>query len=539
MWPQVPENVKSLTATALRDLARQIKAHALTVLANPELSSEDRTTVAEKLAERETYIALAADKDADAAAKAALEADDSDIEPEVAEVEVEAEIEVAEVEEVLVEAAAIVKVPTTFGQVSKPSTAEKSPKLTVDYLTAVSGVAGKEAGEGFASWKELAAAAVTKSQTLRANSSERFEVARIHADYPKDRILTDDISFNMARFEPDELMATLCAPATPYYNMACMNTLRRPVFATLPQFQAPRMKVSIYSSPSLSDITTGVNVWTASDDADSQAAKDACQTITCGSSTEYAMYGVYKCLTVKNMLAMSFPELVEAYLNRLGALHSRTAELQLLEAMATGVTNTLDAPQLGYGATTSITTTILNYLALYQETQRWDITENMEAWAPRWVLTGIKMDLMRRRRTNGEVASVPSDAQINAMFSGVGVNIHWFIDQPSWVVALPTVGTVNLNMLPGSVQILIAPPGKFAVMDRGELAIGVTGNGLYRDNTSNSRNEFTFFFENFEGVVNTTSCPAHILDIPACWNGIQQSDQLTTCAGIDEVGFQS
>ena len=74
---------------------------------------------------------------------------------------------------------------------------------------------------------------------------------------------------------------------------------------------------------------------------------------------------------------------------------------------------------------------------------------------------------------------------------------------------------------------------------RGELAIGVTGNNIYRDNQSNSRNEFTMFFENFEGIVNTTSCPAHILDIPACWSGVQIDDIAINCQGGDEVGYQS
>jgi hypothetical protein len=90
-----------------------------------------------------------------------------------------------------------------------------------------------------------------------------------------------------------------------------------------------------------------------------------------------------------------------------------------------------------------------------------------------------------------------------------------------------------LNLLPRTLEILVAPAGKFAVIDRGELAIGVTGNNIYRDNTSNSRNEFTFFFENFEGVVNTTSCPAYKLELSACWNGIQIDDVVIDCEGND------
>lgn len=427
-------------------------------------------------------------------------------------------------------------VPVTFGQegVQAPT---RVMRTTPDYLTAVDGIPGKRSGEGFESWRELADAAVGKSNTIRANSSERFEVARIVGEYPADRILSDDVNFNMARFEPDELTAAMCAPATPYYNLACMQTLRRPVFASLPQFQAPRMKVSIMPSPSLSDITTGVDLWTETDEDNLSAVKSTCQTITCGSPTEYVMYGVYRCITIKNMMAMSYPELVEAWLNRLGAAHSRLAEQTALNAMGTAAT-AVATPFLGYGGSTSIVSTILNYIALYQDSQRWDITANLEAWLPRWVRTAMKMDIFRRRNTTGQVNRVPSDADIDRMFNDAGVNPHWFIDTPDWATPIPSVGA-TLNRLPQDVEILIAPPGKFALMDRGELAIGVTGNGLYRDNTSNSKNQFTFFFENFEGIVDTTSCPAHLLTIPACWNGVQVDDQLVNCHGLDEGGYQS
>jgi len=536
-WPQVPETLNTLSASDLRALGRDIKAAALATLAKTDLTADERAEVAQFLATRDEAIALAADKDADAARRAALETDDADAEPKVAEAEEATEDDAEEEEPVAVEAATKQKVKTSFGQ---PAAVVKSTALApISHLKAVDGVGGKRAGESFDSWRELGLAAAEKSSSIRGNTSERFEVARIVANYPEDRILTDDFNFNMAKFETDELTAALCAPAVPYYGLACMNTVRRPVFNSLPQFQAPRMKVSIMPSPTLSQITTGVNVWTATNDADANATKDTCQTITCGSPTEYTMYGVYRCITIKNMLAMSYPELVEAWLNRLAAAHARLAEQQLLNAMGTGATM-IDAPLLGYGATTSVLSTILNYIALYQETQRWDITGPLEAWLPRYALTGIKMDMFRRRTTNGTPQRVISDAEVEAMFRDAGVNVHFFIDTPTWAQALPAVATGNtLNLLPQAIDILIAPPGKFALMDRGELAIGVTGNGLYRDNTSNSKNQFTFFFENFEGIVNTTSCPAHILHIPVCYTGIQVDDQLVNCLGRDEYLYQS
>ena len=536
MWPQVPDNVNSLSAGELRTLARDIKTAALAALRRSDLSAEERAEVADFLAKRDDIISLAADKDADAQRLAALESDDADAEPEVEE-EVAAEETVED--EPSTEAAIVPKVKTTFGHPATQVVPAKQAPTPIAMLKAVDGVSGKRAGDNFQNWKELGLAAAEKGSSIRGNTSEKFEVARIVANYPQDRILSDDINFNMAKFEADELTAALCAPAVPYYGLACMNTVRRPVFNSLPQFQAPRMKVSIMPSPTLSQITTGYGQWTAANDADDAATKATCQTITCGSPTEYTMYGVYRCITIKNMLAMSYPELVEAWLNRLAAAHARLAEQLLLNAMGTGATM-IDAPLLGYGASTSVITTILNYIALYQETQRWDISGPLEAWMPRYAMTGIKMDLARRRNSSGGIQRIVSDAEVEAMFLEAGVNVHWFIDTPTWAQAVPSVASLNtLNLLPQAIDVLIAPPGKFALMDRGELAIGVTGNGLYRDNTSNSKNQFTFFFENFEGIVNTTSCPAHILHIPVCYTGIQVDDQLVNCLGRDEAGYQS
>lgn len=538
MWPQVPEDIKSLSASEARAFAREIRLAAAAAL-RAGLDDEGRVEYDAQMATREALLKHVKD----IAEAEALESDESDAEPPAADEGGEAAADEGEADDEGELSAKPVK--TSFGAPSAPAPVAAEARETrpvvrtaPEYLYAVSGVQGKNPGDTFESWGEVAAAAARRGASLNPSSTERFEIARIKGNYTPDRVLTEDVMLNAVKFEPDELVATFCPPATPHYNLACANVLRRPVFASLPAFQAPRGRVSIMSSPSLSDITTGYGQWTSADDVDVDAVKDDCQTITCGSPTEYEMYGVYRCLTVKNMMAMTYPELVEAYLNRLGAAQARLAEELMLNAMQSASTD-VNAPALGYGGAVTITSTILNYLALYQETQRWDITSNMEAWLPRWVLWAMKMDILRRRRTDAGF-SVPSDATIEGMFRDVGVNVTWFIDRPTWAVAIPEVHTANnLNLLPASVQILIAPPGKFAAIDRGELAIGVTGNNIYRDNESNRRNQYTFFFENFEGVVNTTSCPAHTLDIPACWNGVQIDDIVINCQGGDEAGYQS
>lgn len=563
MWPQVPEINQSLSAADATRLAREIKALAVTKL-RAGVTGEERQEV-------DSFLAKADELKAHAAAQALAEAVQADLDAEAAAEQAAADAAAAEAlaaeqaaEAAAAEAAAQAAadqaaaeaaeaelaaskgktVPTTFGAPSvtppapAPGEAPKTVLRTVpEYLFATSGVQGKSPGEAFQSWAEVAAAASERGKSLNPSTSERFEIARIRGNYSEDRRLGDDPMLNFAKFDREELTAALCAPATVNYDLACANDLSRPVKASLPGYAAPRGKVTVMSSPSMSDIDTGYGQWTAADDADINAVKDECATIACTTPTTFEMYGVYKCLTVKNMLAMTYPELVEAYLNRLGAQHARLAEELMLNAMATGC-DTLAAPRLGYGASVTITSTILNYLALYQEQERWTISTEHKAWLPRWIMWGMKMDIMRRRRVDGGF-SVPSDGEINRMFHDVGVSPTWFMDTPTYAVATSGPGTNTLNLLPQSVQVMIAPPTKFAAIDRGELAIGVTGNNIYRDNESNRRNQFTYFFENFEGVVDTDSCPAHILDIPVCWNGAQIDDIVINCQGGDEAGYQS
>jgi len=148
---------------------------------------------------------------------------------------------------------------------------------------------------------------------------------------------------------------------------------------------------------------------------------------------------------------------------------------------------------------------------------------------------------MRRRRTDGGTQMVASDETINAMFRNAGVEPHWFMDRPSWATPVPGIAVNGvLNFFPRSVEILVHPRGKFALMDRGNLNIGVAPNNQYRVDDDLLRNQYRFFFESFEGVINTNTCPAHILQIDTtCWNGVQIDDQVMGCAGEDVIGVGS
>jgi len=571
MFPTIPENLAALTGVELRSLAAEIRTAVLAVNDNADATVEDYELALEAQDVRKKILALVKTKDAleatemseaeeaepvveEAAAEEAAEEDLADAAEEVDAEEAEAPATEAaeEVEDgtsaaeddntELQEAQVKPKVRTSTGASVALKEDTESGRFTPDKLLARGGVSGMAPGAGFSSWGELAETLVDIGKNITPSSTQKFEVAFVPGNFDDSHTLGDSFTQNLRKFEP-EVMAEMCAPAEPQYDLDCWNTDRRPVRGSLAAYKPDaRGAVTIYPSPSLSDITNqsplGVGIWDNDDDisiAGTDPSSKDCAVIECAEPTLYRLYGVWRCLTVQNLLAMTFPELVEAYLNRLAASHARLAETQLLEAMGTAATPVTQS-DLGYGSSVSITSSVMNMLALHQEQERWDLGE-MDAWLPRWVRTAMKMDIVRRRNTSGSAIDVPADSVIDRMFMDAGVSPHFFIDTPSWATAVPAVQTAGvLNLLPSSVEMVVAPRGKFAVMDRGELSIGVTGNNLYRDNSSNASNQFTFFFENFEGLVDTNSCPAYLLTIEdLCHNGIQIADEVITCEGGNTI----
>jgi len=546
-WPQIPETFAGLSAEQLRELAVALRISLdanLAVAATPAdfdeydayrarftridaMASEAETAEANALAAEEAAAEQAAADEAAAAEQTAADeaaANEPDPEPEVT-------------------ASSTTVVTTTELETETEVIVPEQGPIGSGWFATADGAAAITQAEGyeFSGMTEVAEAFRLRLGSIDSGSDVKHTIAQQRANFRDDQDLSDDVVFNLQKLQnEEELTAAMCAPLTPLYDLSCANTMRRPVFNGLPQFRlrADRGGFTVYPSPSLSDITTGYGQWTSSDDFDSEALK-TCQEITCSSPVEYEIYGVWRCLTVKHLVQMTFPEIVEAYLNRLGAAWARYAETLLLEAMGNGC-DTISSADLGYGGTQTVLSTILNYVGLYIEIERWD-EGIMDAWMPRWVLYAIKTDLMRRRRTDGGVQLVPSDESINALFRNAGVEPHWFMDRPSWATPVPGIAVNGvLNFFPRSVEILVHPRGKFALMDRGNLNIGVAPNNQYRVDDDLLRNQYRFFFESFEGVINTNTCPAHILQIDTtCWNGVQIADEAMGCAGENYAGVGS
>ncbi len=560
MFPQIPDKLDQLSAAELRELAAEIRKAALAALESTKAEGfdGDRQAVVDEVAaisaRRQEIMTLAvkraaeeqlaedlADESADPVEPAAEtpepKAPAADEEPEAPEAPEAPAVEgdVVEGNKVEVTAGAGRKIRNHVGSADAGG-AGAVTRIVAPQLLAYDGLT-KNAGEEFADFRDLSVALLERARNIRPDSDDKFKVARAPARFGEGMQLTDSWMDNMAALTNPELTAQLCAPFTPIYDLACENSLARPVKASLATFGTDqRMGVKVYPSPTLSQITTGVGQWTAADDANPAALKSECARIVCGTPVDFTMYGVYRCITIQNMLQMSFPELVAAWVNRLGAAHARLAEILILEAMSAN-TVTLFGEHVGFNANVSVVRVLLQYLTNYREIQRWEDGE-MDVWLHRGIMTALKADQIARRNTSGDVLRVPTDGEINALFTNAGFTPHWFLDRPSWVTPIPAFATGGkLADFPRNIEMLVAPRGKYALMDRGELNIGVTGNGMYRDNLSNRQNNFTLFFENFEGVVDTNSCPAHLLELNnVCWNGQQIADIVLDCEGDDRIG---
>lgn len=551
MYPELPnaEQLQAMSAAELRTLALKIReARRADFAANPTMSEEQHAEWLGWKTKAEALTDMAQDKDAeeldslaaDAAdkAKAALAAEEGDEDPEDDEGDADAEGDADGGDADGDLSDKDVKVPTGLGLVTQKTELKPAVEETgTGWLG--TGVGGQAKDAEFATLEDLGRTVMSVAEVMAAGDSDKRVIAQMRGNYADNQRLGEQLFLDMSRLSnPDEIQAAFCPPGSTVYNLSCANVTRRPVFNGLPQFtlaSTDRGSVAIPTSPSLYDITTGFGQWTSDDDLDPEAIK-VCQEIECVDWNSFEWYSTYRCLKVKNMSDMVFPELTAAYLNRLQARWARFAEVLLLEAMGNASTN-IDAPRQAYGANVSLQRVILTYLGLYQEIERWDVPV-MDAWMPRWLLWALRMDIASRRKDGS--GRVPSIQEVEQGFRDVGVEPHWYMDRPTWATPVPQLAVSgDLNFFPSQVEILIHRRGKFAVIDKGVLNVGLGGNPI-RIEEDVRRNQHTYFFESFEGLVDTDSCPAHILTVPGlCYNGTQIADRQIECEGYDMVGVGS
>jgi hypothetical protein len=403
---------------------------------------------------------------------------------------------------------------------------------------AVSSIGEVNAGQEFENKGQLATALMERFETIAGGSVEKVAVAKLTANFKPEQVLSEDPGENIAKFGgldvtsgefQNAITAAFCAPTEPLYDIATSSSTARPVKMSLATYRPRRGSVSVYPSPNLSDVSeqeVGYGIWTSADDSNPSSIKE-CATIPCSTPTVYELYGIWRCLKVKNLMAMTFPELVDAILNRLGALHSRLGEVTLLDAMlASANTYAMTVDANAYGSSINVLTTILNAVEIHRDEERYDSGQRFDAWIPRWVGTALQIDLANQRRPGGSLRDrLAPMSDVNAALSGAGLNVTWTLDvATSWANVPNAVDGQDLPTLPTVYDIIMTPAGNFRALDRGDLTIGVTNGGIYRDNASNSTNDFSIFQENFEGLIDFGARTYALTITGACPGGAQTAD---------------
>lgn len=458
------------------------------------------------------------------ATRARAETDPEDDEPEgdepADEPEAEAAIVAPAVEAPAVTAAADPAPEPPRAPLPRPArSTESAPQETqpAATLTASAGGLGFEIGAEIPTGAELADMMIRRRKDFgriaKGTKGEKIPIAQLdwRDIYSADRILSDgDGVGNMSKIEsvidPDRIREAfnlrresaitasggLCAPVTPYYQLAMISVAERPVRAALPSFNADRGGVRYARPAALSAITTGVGIKTAAEDgAGGTEALKTCQVVACPDFQETDVDIIYHCLQFGNLGARTFPERVTQWNNLVLASHARLAESTLLtniDAFSTQVT----AATLGLGIIGDLLGQIEAAGAGLRSRNRMSEDAVLRIMLPRWVLNAFVSDVLRSQFGRFDM----TEAQFIALIRAMNIEPTFYIDGAAGKSQV--FGTQNAGALlpfPAHVTWYLYPEGSFLYLDGGTLELG-----LVRDSVLNSTNDFQIFGETFENV---------------------------------------
>ena len=284
----------------------------------------------------------------------------------------------------------------------------------------------------------------------------------------------------------------LCAPPAPYYDLfEDTDNDERPVRDALPSFNADRGGITLIAPPTLAGLAGSVSVITAAADAAGAGAEEkACLHVTCGAPRTYNVSAIARCLEFGNFGARAFPEQVEGWLGLAAASHARRAETVLLDAIAANSIAVTAAQVLG--ASREIFAVAGQVAAGYRSRHRLRAGAPLDALYPSWVADMIRSDQARGR----DDAEVMSNAEIEAEFRNLGINVAWYVDgKTGGGQVFGAQGAGAALTYPTSMIWYIYAPGTFLFLDGGTLDFGTV-----RDSALNTRNDYRIMVETFEAL---------------------------------------
>jgi hypothetical protein len=507
------------------------------------------------IVETAELLAVAASVRFESAEKAALEIAELESRlataPEVAEVAEPTEEDVAEViaeAEAVIEAEAEVAEPVVasapaLGEIAKaaPVTARPRPAAPSKKYRMI-GQNGEIAGFD-ALAKEMADAWNSGTASVYGN---RVRVARILAEYPEDRVLSemdgssteDKIAAVVAAGQDasswtDAVVASggWCAPTDVDYGLVQISEASRPVRDSLPSFQATRGGLRVATSPTLADIVTSfdasdedaaISVWDNDTDTDPDGATKGVQVIGCPEFNEYLTEAVVKRLRFGNFGARAFPENVAQFNELALVAHARVGETRLLDGIK-GASTAVTVGQ-SFGAARDLAEAIKRAATAYRSRHRAPSVV-LRVLVPRWVPTMGDVDLMRGLQSDAAFLR-DGEGIFRAMLATAGVNVTFYDDTPTTGNSqiFGSQGAGALNPFPSTVQWGLYDEGHHLFLDGGALDLGIV-----RDSDLNSTNDYETFVETFEGLAHR--------GVESLWITSAVCPDGTSSAGIEADGI--
>ena len=318
----------------------------------------------------------------------------------------------------------------------------------------------------------------------------------------------------------------ICAPVTPYYQLANVSTVERPVRDALVGFIADRGGINFAPPPVISDITDAVGIITADQDAaGGSAGTKTCQTVICPDFEIVTVDSIFHCVTAGNLGARAFPEQIAQFNALVLAQHARVAETNLLNAIKAGSTAVTANGQgaANDGATATLLNDILVAAAGYRSRNRMTQGARLQAILPAWTADLLVGDLVASQFQRFQY----NQQGVTDLLNSFGVSVSWTLDGPSdgiaQVFGAQSPGAVD--PYPTAIQWALFAPGSWLFVDSGVLELGIV-----RDSVLNATNSYQIFGESWENAagigveslwITSTVCASGIVSAPVAPAGCQ------------------
>jgi hypothetical protein len=396
-------------------------------------------------------------------------------------------------------------------------------------LSAAPDLPNRSAGSRFSSWNEAAEAMCARLGTFRGDyrgDAQNVRVGTLEWKRPPERTLGTELIVNQQRLRavtaPEAIVASggICGPLPVRYGVDADVTAARPVRDSLPSFTADRGGMLYQSPVGIGDVDpNAIGTVSAAQDAAGATTKTI-WCIPCSPTQTATVEAIYERLCFSNFSDRYNPENMRAYMDIARAAWARYAERRLLASMRAQAT-TATAPALTVNTLRTLIHNAAYLRAWYRDRYRLPDSISLVAYAPRWVLDMVAVDMSWQ--APGDDTLGFSNAQVQSAVAAHGVRIVWTLESDVAGDDLTGVAAPDFTF-PADFAMLAFPEGAFTFLDGGTLDFGIV-----RDSATNAKNRFETFFESFESVART-GYVAFNVTTPLCLNGAAAALVAQACA---------